>query len=84
MASSPGKGLKGLSSGSFVVSTMNAMLAKTGKSQEVNCKVIILKKTSHALSLTLQVRDFRAVASSYCLRSKQLYVHYRYSVVYDV
>jgi len=48
------------------------MLAKTGKSQEVNGIVIILRKTSHAPSLTLQVCDFRAVASSYCLCSKQL------------
>jgi len=59
------------------------MLAKTGKSQEVNGIMIIIKKTSHALSLILQVRDFQAVASSYCLCSKQLYVHYRFMMHSD-
>ena len=61
------------------VSTTNAMLAHC-KSQEVNGIVIILNKTSHAPSLTLQVHDFQAVVSSYCLCSKQLYAHYRYSL----
>ena len=74
--------LKGSLSGSFTFSTTNAMLVHC-KSQEVNGVVIILNKTSHTPSLTLQVRDFQAVVSSYCLCLKQLYVHYRYSVVYD-